>query len=445
MKWRKGLRAASGVALCIAGFALAWATPYRETTVIVGAGGCRLVTDVIDQASDDTRGFVVLFHGLAANKKIMSYLARGFAKENLRVFVPDLPGHGRTPGPFSFERAESCADTLVRELIARRAIDPQRTMLAGHSMGGAIAIRVAARVGVAGVVAISPAPQRVAHGVPPDMLPYTNPPPLPPHTLAISAAFEPLGIRESTRDLMAGDVAATGKYLFMPSATHVSVLFDSRVVRAAQEWTAETLKFPAESSAPSIAPSSAPLFGSLAGLAGILLLAGPFVRETMGMQRPSPQAAAAVSFLAVALLRFWDPLSFVRLYNGGYFASFGLIVGLALLLIHHKSLRAVWPIQIKILLLAALAGLVLHLLVTGWLDSTFTESWLSWARWVRFPVLFVAALAYLLAEELLLGPAAARGKLARVLLALTLRLIALLALVFGIFVLHSGAILVILL
>src|SRR5258708_388623 len=296
----------------------------------------------------------------------MSYPARGFASQNLRVFVPDLPGHGRTAGPFSFERAEGCAESLVRELIARRAIDPQRTMLAGHSMGGAIAIRVAARVGVAGVVAISPAPQRVAHGVPPDMLPYTNPPPLPPRTLAMSAAFEPLGIRESTRDLMAGDVAATGKYLFMPSATNVSVLFDSRVVRAAQEWTAETLRFPRESSAPSVAPSSAPLFGSLAGLAGILLLAGPFLRETLGMRHPVAASAAAtvpdpqkvsdtstavpvfralletaaISFLAVALLRFWDPLSFVRLYNGAYFASFLLIVGSALLLVHHKSVRA---------------------------------------------------------------------------------------------------------
>jgi pimeloyl-ACP methyl ester carboxylesterase len=463
----KGLRAAPGVALCIAGFVLAWATPYRETTMIVGARGCRLVTDVIDRGSDDTQGYVVLFHGLAANKKIMSYLARGFANENLRVFVPDLPGHGRTPGPFSFERAEVCADAFVRELILRRAIDPQRTMLAGHSMGGAIALRVAARVGVAGVVAISPAPQRVAHGVPPDMLPYTNPPPLPPHTLAISAAFEPLGIRDSTHDLITGEAAATGKYLFMPRATHVSVLFDSRVVRASQEWAAETLNFPA---APS-APSSLPLVGSLAGLAGILLLAGPFVRETLGMQHTvtasaqaeesverGPSAAspaiplyrallemAAVSLPAVALLRFWNPLSFVRLYNGGYFASFALLVGLALLLIHHKSLRALWPAQIKILLLAALAGLVLHLLVTGWFDATLTESWLSWVRWARFPASFVAALAYLLGEELLLGPIAARGKSARVLLALTLRLIAFIALVFGIFVLHSGAILVILL
>jgi pimeloyl-ACP methyl ester carboxylesterase len=467
MKLRKGLRAASGVALCIAGFASAWGTRYRETTVIVGAGGCRLVTDVIDDGSDETRGSVVLFHGLAANKKIMAYLAHGFANEKLRVFVPDLPGHGRTPGPFSFERAESCADSLVRELIARRAIDAQKTILAGHSLGGAIAIRVAARLGVAGVVAISPAPMRATHGVPATMLPYTNPPSLPPHTLAISAAFEPLGIREITRDLVESGDAGTSKYLFVPQATHVSVLYDPRVVRASQEWSAEALRFPPEPNA----PSSAPLAGSLLGLAGILLLAGPFLREIVTLQRPGTEAAqtsvahqedasaalaavpvfrtlleiAAVSFLAVALLRFWNPLSFVRLYNGSYFASFLLIAGMALLLMHRQHARALFRTGTGILVLAAVAGLVLHFLVTGWLDTTFSESWLSWARWARFPILFVAALAGLLAEELLLGPVTTRRGIGRVSLALTLRLIAFLALLFGIFALHSGALLVILL
>jgi pimeloyl-ACP methyl ester carboxylesterase len=425
-----------------------------------------MVTDVIDQGND-ARGFVVLFHGLAANKKIMSYLARGFAAENFRVFVPDLPGHGRTPGPFSFERAETCADSLVRELIARRAIDPQRTIIAGHSMGGAIAIRVAARVPVAAVVAISPAPMRAAHGVPPDMLPYTNPPALPPHTLAISAELEPLGIRELTRDLITGDAAATGKYLFLPRATHVSVLFDGRVVRASQEWSAEALHFPAEP----VIPSHAPLIGSLLGLAGILLLAGPFARETVTMQsvvtEPAQASAAAAqnadvppaapsvarvllemvaaSFLAVVLLRWWNPLSFVRLYNGSYFASFLLIVGLAVLLLHYKSLRSLFTTRMAIVLLAATAGLLLHLLVTGWLDVSFSESWLTLARWARFPMIFVAALAGLLAEELLLGPVTARRGVRRVSLAMALRLIAFLVLVFGIFVLHSGAILIILL
>jgi pimeloyl-ACP methyl ester carboxylesterase len=467
MKWRKATRAALGVVLCIVGFVLARATPYRESTVIIGAGGCQLVTDVIDQGKDDARGFVVLFHGLAANKKIMSYLAEGFATENLRVFVPDFPGHGRTPGPFSFDRAESCADSLVHELIARRAIDPQRTIIAGHSMGGAIAIRVAARVPVAGVVAISPAPMRAAHGVPATMLPYTNPPALPAHTLAISAEFEPLGIRDLTRDLVTGDASATSKYLLLPQATHVSVLFDDRVVRASQEWSADALHFPAE---PAI-PSYAPLVGSFMGLAGILLLAGPFVRETVTLQSAETETTqasatasedgraallrvpifrallemAAISFLAVGLLRAWIPLSFVRLYNGSYLASFLLIVGLVVLLAHYRWVRLLFVTRISIVLLAATAGLLLHLLVTGWLDTTFSESWVTWARWARFPILLVAAFVGLLAEELLLGPMIARRGFARVSVALGLRFIAFLALVFGIFVLHSGAVLIILL
>src|SRR6266852_121524 len=473
MKARGGIRLGAGAVLCVVGFVLAKGTGYRETTVAFDAGGCHLVTDIIDKGEDETQGSVVLLHGLSANKKIMEYLAHGFAEQNLRVFVPDLPGHGRTPGPFTFARAESCGESLVRELIAQRVIEPQRTILAGHSMGGAIAIRVATRVGVAGVIAISPAPMRVAHGVPSDMLPYTDSPPLPPHTLAMSAAFEPLGIRESTRDLVAGDAAATSQYLFISRATHVSELFDGRVARAAQDWARKTLGLSPQASV----PSSAPLIGSVLGLAGILLLAGPFLRETLGRNRrraaPEREVEFArhltraqrwalrlglgigvaaddplvgtlmatktlneskdsgdtkeglsifrplaevllVSLFAVLVLRYWNPLAFVALYNGGYFASFLLISGLILLLLHGKAVRPLaTTIRVTTVVWAASAGLVLHLLVTGWLDATLTESWVSAARWVRFPVLFVAALSYLLAEEILLGPVKTHGGLAR--------------------------------
>jgi hypothetical protein len=151
------------------------------------------------------------------------------------------------------------------------------------------------------------------------------------------------------------------------------------------------------------------------------------------------------SFFAVVLLRFWNPLSFLRQYNGSYFGSFLLIAGFIQLLVRYKAVRALLPSTISILLSAALAGFLLHLLITGWLDATVAESWLSWGRWARFPILAVAAFGYLLAEELFLGPIGRRRKLLRILFALILRLIAFLVLVFGIFVLHSGAILVILL
>src|ERR1700693_2834452 len=148
MKARGGIRLGIGAALCVVGFVLAKGTSaYRETRVAFDAGGCHLVTDIIDKGEDETQGSVVLLHGLSANKKIMEQLAQAFAEQNLRVFVPDLPGHGRTAGPFTFARAENCAESLVRELIARNVVEAPRMILAGHSMGGAIAIRVGARVG----------------------------------------------------------------------------------------------------------------------------------------------------------------------------------------------------------------------------------------------------------------------------------------------------------
>src|SRR5204862_7630023 len=126
--------------------------------------GCRMQTTIVEKPGTEAQCSVVLFHGISANKKIMAYLARGFAEQGLRVYVPDLAGHGRTPGPFSPARAEQCGEALLRELRTRGVIDAKSTILAGHSMGGAIAERVAARAPVAGLVAISPAPMRGAHG-----------------------------------------------------------------------------------------------------------------------------------------------------------------------------------------------------------------------------------------------------------------------------------------
>src|ERR1700730_15316122 len=471
MRLRKGLRAALGVVLCVVGFVLARATPYRETTAIIGAGGCRLVTDIIDQGNDDARGYCVLLHGLAANKKIMSYLARGFADQNLRVFVPDLPGHGRTQGPFSFERASACTESFVRHLSARAPIHPTRTIEAGHSMGGAIAVLVAARVPVAGVIAVSPAPMTPARGIPAFMLPFHDLPPTPAHTLTLSAAWEPKEIRETARDLIGGEAAATGKYQSVPYATHVSVLFDSRVAEAVQEWAAEVLHL-----TPGAArPSAQMLAGAIAGFAGLLLLAGPFLHETLGVNlrqssgsnretsappsrdeiSPSTPSfgatlrllleVAVASLFAVVVLHFWNPFRIIRVFEGDYLAGFLLIVGVALLALHFRQIRCSLRLSAPSLLAAGLAAIVLHLLIIAWFDLTLSEAWLTAARWARFPALVAAALPYHAAEELLLGPTTARSAGMCRALALAFRLIGWGALLAGLFLLQSGAILLLLL
>src|SRR6266852_8725281 len=244
MKSRQVMRALAGILLCGFGLWLALPTPYRERTYIFKAEGCRLETTIVEKQEGGSQGSVLLFHGISANKKIMSYFARGFAEEGLRVYVPDLPGHGRTPGPFSAARAEQCGEALLRELLARGMINADHTILVGHSMGGAIAERMASRAPVAGLIAISPAPMQAAHGVTAEKLLFSDPPVLPPHSLVMIGSLELESMRGNAADLVASRSDGTVKYVELPGASHVSVLFNRSVVRASQEWSAQLLHLP---------------------------------------------------------------------------------------------------------------------------------------------------------------------------------------------------------
>jgi pimeloyl-ACP methyl ester carboxylesterase len=468
-KQRSWLRAVAAILLCGIGFLLARAPLFRETTVIVDAGGCRLVTDVVDAGEDDAQGYVILFHGLAANKKIMSFVARGFALEGLRVFVPDLPGHGRTQGPFSFERAETCGDSFVKQMIGRGAVDPKRTILAGHSMGGAIAIQVAARVPVAGVVAISPAPMVTTYGVQRSWLPFTDPPAAPPHLLVLSESMAPAMLRDTARSLLSGANSVNGKYDVIPRSTHVSLLFNPEVVAESQRWAAQALGIDASVKI----PPRLPMIGGFLGLIGIFLLAGPFLREALGKnslntgrsstdaQAPAHDAIAvrrqdvsvgviaefiAFALAAVLILRAWNPFGFVHLFEGDYLAGFLLITGIGLLGAHIKKIRTLWDLNWKHQLGAAFAAVVVPLLIYAWLDLTLTEAWMTPARWLRFPVVLLLALPFHAAEELALGPAM-RTRLNKTRLAYALMLRALMwgVLLVGIVGLHNGVILLALL
>jgi pimeloyl-ACP methyl ester carboxylesterase len=462
MKSRQAMRALAGILLCGLGFWLAVPTAYRERTFLIDAGGCRLVTAIVERSEGGSQGSVLLFHGISANKKIMSYLARGFAEQGLRVYVPDLPGHGRTPGPFSPARAEQCEESLLHELMARGMIDANRTILAGHSMGGAIAERIAARVPVAGLIAISPAPMRAAHGVTAEKLLFSDPPDLPPHSLVMVGSLELESMRWNASDLVVTRSDGTTLYVEIQGATHVSILFSSIAVRSAQGWAAHVLQL-----TPGAAlPSRRPLIGALGGLAGILLIAAPFLREAVGKKSKDETVAtgnamsaprlflefAAGAVLIVLLLRFgrpaseggpysWVPLKVIGLSQGDYLASFLFFLGVLLVMAHWKAVQMALTNFPRHLLAAAFAGIVLLLMITAWFDLTFYEAWLTAAKWARFPFLLAVLLPYHFAEETLLGPVENGKRWRRLAVALTLRLITWGALMGGVLILHSGEIL----
>jgi pimeloyl-ACP methyl ester carboxylesterase len=87
------------------------------------------------------RPAVVMLHGAGLDHVVWALPARSLAHRGRAVLAPDLPGHGRSPGPALSSIAE-LADWLVRLFDAADIAD---AALVGHSMGSLVALEAAAR------------------------------------------------------------------------------------------------------------------------------------------------------------------------------------------------------------------------------------------------------------------------------------------------------------
>lgn len=465
MKVPLGARAAAGIFLIFLGAASVHSSGkrYSEKRFIAQTVGCKL--DVMsvqlgDVPEGSEAGSVILFHGISANKIVMSYVARVFAEQNLRVFVPDLPGHGRSEGPFTPALAETCALSFVRGLSARGMVRPDRTILAGHSMGGAIALRIAGKFRPAGVIALSPAPMAAAHGALAENLLYANPPVINSNTLILASQFEPRGLTGNAADLAASSKDPSVKFIYLPGQTHVSPLFSAKVGRILQDWTAQVLQIPTAT----MLPKRTRLLGGIIGLLGILILSGPFLQELMGqtasevVSAPATQFPSAVQLCAeffliscalVAVFAYWIPLRGIHLYEGDYLASYFLLSGLALLALHPKLskdyLRSRSNKHFGSLAAALIAGVLLLLLVSGWFELTASGAWLSAQRWLRLPIFAVATFTFVYAFEVLLGPVTEQNSSKRLWFSGLLFVAGWLPLAIGVLYFHTGQILLLLL
>lgn len=93
------------------------------------------------RAFDPTLPAVVLLHGAGFDHSAWALHSRWFAHHGFSVLAPDLPGHGRSPGPGLRSIAEM-ADWTAALLDSAGAA---KAHLVGHSMGSLTALETAAR------------------------------------------------------------------------------------------------------------------------------------------------------------------------------------------------------------------------------------------------------------------------------------------------------------
>jgi pimeloyl-ACP methyl ester carboxylesterase len=435
-----------------------------QTRVIAGAT-CRIPATVLNPEGATQTGTVVVFHGLASNRKLMLTIGQRFAAAGLRVYLLDLPGHGDNTQPFSFVRAEDCAAEAVDELARQGELRYERTILLGHSMGGAIAIRMADRFPTAATIAISPAPMAMVGWLPPNMVLFAAPRRMPVNMLIFTGGWEPELAAEWNAVLLrdAGGERTTAEdflqkraaqLVIVPGATHVGLVFDPRVVRRSVTWARTSLGLVNDAAH----TSSLPAIGSALGLLGLFVFF-PLAANTLctGLTaRASPAAAQApinfggtlilwgiASAVVVLLLQLWVPLRFLHIFTGDYYASFKLILGCVILLFSWRTAATEGGSSLRPLCVPAVLAIFLILSVGGWLNWQITDLWMNSVRWLRFIPLVAACFPFYLAEESALGPpGVARAR--RWALFIALRLVSWGAMVAAIFVFATPHILILL-
>ncbi len=93
------------------------------------------------RAFDPALPCIVFVHGAENDHSVWALQSRYFAHHGHGVLVPDLPGHGRSPGP-ALASIEAIADWVGALLVAAGV---NRAVVVGHSMGALIALETAHR------------------------------------------------------------------------------------------------------------------------------------------------------------------------------------------------------------------------------------------------------------------------------------------------------------
>ena len=98
---------------------------------------------------------LLFFYGNGTCMAGCQRLFEGLRRLGVNVLIPEYPGYGMSEGRPSEEGCYAAADAAYAYLMSRSDIDRAQIVLAGHSLGGGVAIDLASRRHVAALIVLS--------------------------------------------------------------------------------------------------------------------------------------------------------------------------------------------------------------------------------------------------------------------------------------------------
>lgn len=113
---------------------------------------------------DGRRGVAVYFHGNAGHLAYRGEIAAALSSLGLDVLLPDYRGYGLSDGRADEAGLYRDGEAAWREALVQSGLRPERLLLVGNSLGSAVAVEVARRRPVAGLILLGPFTSTVAVG-----------------------------------------------------------------------------------------------------------------------------------------------------------------------------------------------------------------------------------------------------------------------------------------
>lgn len=336
-------------------------------------------------SNGNTRGRILVVHGLNASKSMMNMLSFALADAGFEVFSIDLPGHGSSNVAFN--------GVLAGEAVAR-ALDTlgPDTNVVGHSLGGALLLDVASTRPVGNMVLFSPVPTPVQTI-------------MAARTLLFYGQFDLGRIRAFSSQVEAAGEGGVVEFHDLAWTGHSGALMKPRVIRMVAEW---------------LGGDAARIRLSTRLVLLLLMLVssmGLGIALFNGAHKITPSVAsvpltnvltvsyAGAAGAAAAVLAFFPVARWLHLFATDYLMGFLFVTG-AILSLGRTRIR-ILPNS----LLIGVAAAVYVIAIPGFLVlSEFAQMTLPDGRWWRFPAIFILGLPLCLADEVLIRPIAPRWK-----------------------------------